>query len=71
MLMSTERRGMPRRVVGRVAIAQSLARVAIRLARFANHRATSRAEIQWACRVGDRLRVTLDEARRFADEAST
>ena len=55
-------RRLPRRVVGRAAIARSLALTAIRLARFAECRAASRADQVWAAAVGDQLRIVLELA---------
>jgi hypothetical protein len=48
-------RRMHTRVQGRQAIARSLARVALRLARFAQCRAVTRDDQMWAARLADVL----------------
>jgi hypothetical protein len=57
-------RRLPRRVVGRQAIMRSLALTAIRLARFAEHRAVAPSEHGWSARVATALQTTLVEASR-------
>lgn len=56
----------PRRVVGRPALAKSLAGLLIRVVRFRQHRARTEADQRWADRVSgavaDALAVARDEA---------
>jgi hypothetical protein len=55
---------LPRRVVGRPALERTRRRLVIRLHRYAEHRATSPADVRWCAHTLDALSVALESGRR-------